>query len=112
LKYSRWILLAGILFLSAGGAARWSGLGFAPFLFSTGGLCKISYILLAIKNGRYRPGFEILFLLSGLAFLFCGIASRHYEHLSQYSSQIIAAALLLKTVFVISFIVKVRGNKN
>ncbi len=108
LNYSRYILLSGIFLLTAGAAARFYGSPAAPLLFSSGGICKISFIILSVKNGRYRPGREIIFLLSGLVLLACGIASRHYEGYQRYSSALIAAAVILKIIFAAGFIIKVR----
>ncbi|NLV66576.1 MAG: hypothetical protein GXY14_02765 [Spirochaetes bacterium] len=108
MNYSRYILLSGILLLTSGAAARYYGSSTAPFLFSSGGLCKITYILLAVKSGRYRPGREIIFLLTGLALLACGIASRNGVILQGYSLPLITSAVLLKMIFAAAFIVKVR----
>lgn len=108
MNYSRYILLSGILLLSAGAFSRYYGSPAAPFLFSSGGFCKISYIALAVKSGRYRPGKEIIFLLAGLALLAAGIASRHHAHYQVYSSALIIAAVVLKIIFAAGFIVKVR----
>lgn len=102
------ILLAGIILLTAGTAARYYGSPAAPFLFSSGGICKISYIALAVKSGRYKPGKEIIFLLAGLALLACGIASRHHVSFQAYSSALITAAVALKIIFAAGFISKVR----
>lgn len=108
LNYSRYILLAGILLLTAGAAVRYYGSSAAPFLFSAGGLCKITYILLSVKSGRYRPGREIIFLLTGLVFLACGIASRNGIILQGYSSSLITSAVILKAIFAAMFIAKAR----
>ncbi|HPJ36182.1 MAG TPA: hypothetical protein PK358_15180 [Spirochaetota bacterium] len=108
MNYSKWILFSGIVLLSGGAAARVTGSAAAPFLFSAGGACKLSYIIMAIKTGRYRPGYEILFLASGLAILACGIISRHYPSVSDYSLPVISFAVSLKVIFVVLFIKKVR----
>lgn len=111
MKYSRWILLAGILFLAAGGAARLNGAVFAPFLFSAGGLCKITYLLILIKSGRYRPGYELLFLITGLSLLYAGIIIRRYPDYTGYSSYLIAFAILFKLIFAVIAIKKIRSDK-
>ncbi|GEM_PF-1279174 len=111
MNYGRWILYAGIFFLSAGGAARYSGAGFAPVLFSIGGLCKITFIIILIKSGRYRPGYEVLFLISGLAILYSGIIIRHHPVYAGYSPYIITFAILSKLIFAATAVKKIRSDK-
>ncbi|HPJ42073.1 MAG TPA: hypothetical protein P5120_08800 [Spirochaetota bacterium] len=108
----KWILFAGIVLLLSGGAARGAGSGIAPFLFSAGGICKISYILLSVKTGRYRPGYEIIFLVTGLLLLFCGIAARRYAAVSVYSLPLISFAVSLKIIFVVFFVKKFRRGRS
>ena len=107
--YMRLILTAGIFLLIGGGYARFTGSGAAPFLFSAGGSCKIAYVIIAVKKGVYRPGYEIMFLFSGLVLLAAGIITRHISQESLYASSLIASAIALKLVFVLSFIKKVRA---
>lgn len=111
MNYSRSILYAGVFFLTAGGAARYSGAGFAPFLFSIGGLCKITYLIILIKSRKYRPGYEVLFLISGLAILYTGILIRHYPVYAGYSPYVITSAIFLKLIFVLFVIKKIRSDK-
>lgn len=100
------ILIAGIFLLAGGCVARLSGSVAAALLFSAGGTCKIIYIFLSIQNGSYRPGYEILYLVSGLILLASGNLLRRSPEYAPLAVYVIISAVLFKLAFVLRFIQK------
>lgn len=72
-----------------------------------GAMCKISYLVIKMTNGSYRPGFELLLLLSGLTIFFLG-KYNGIRSMEQYNDWFIITGITLKIAFVILFIRKIR----
>lgn len=73
---------------------------------------KLFYITLKIIRNEYKPGFELLFLVSGLAIFLTGIFLTKYGLLNTPASiSFKITGISLKSAFVLMFIVKIRGSK-
>jgi hypothetical protein len=110
---SKYILYIGILLLVAGILLRY----FSPYvevglgLVLIGVILKLSYVSLAMLRGKYKPKAEILLLLFGLGFLFLGLW--HKLNVSEFVGYgMIVSAVVLKLIFVILFIRKIRQGKS
>jgi drug/metabolite transporter (DMT)-like permease len=110
---SKWTLFAGIILLTLGIILRRvADLGFGPILLIiTGVLFKTYYIVSKARSGEYKPGYELIFLLVGLIMFLSGLYLRSHEPPFN-PAFLIAPGIMLKVVFIILFIVKIRGRKN
>tara|TARA_R110000787_G_scaffold38086_3_gene96242 strand:- start:13803 stop:14147 length:345 start_codon:yes stop_codon:yes gene_type:complete len=81
-------------------------------LIITGVAFKAIYILLKIKNGEYKPRKELLFLLVGLVFFFTGLYLQKVDQSLIDPIYFIVFGLVLKVIFIIRFIKKIRPSKN
>ena len=106
------ILYIGIILLVVGLLFRYltpySTAGLS--LVIVGVILKLSYILQTMRTGQYKPQSEIFLLLSGLLLLFLGLWHKlNINEVVGYG--MITAALVLKLLFLLLFIGKVRHNK-
>ena len=79
----------------------------------TGVTLKCIYIIGKIKNGAYKPGLEVLFLIIGL-FLFLGgiyLRNNNLDLLFVPAMFFIITGLILKIVFIVLFIKKLKDSK-
>ena len=109
---SKLILFSGILLLTTGIIFRiFTDLGFvAILLIVVGVVLKTYYIISKARSGEYKPGYELVFLFVGLTLFFMGLYFRLHNPAYHYVL-LMVAGLLLKTVYIILFIVKVRATK-
>ena len=85
-------------------------LGFvAILLIILGVLFKSFYIISKARSGEYQPGYELIFLFLGLTLFFSGIYFRMHKPVYPFVF-LMVSGLILKTVYVILFIVKVRST--
>ena len=108
----KWALFTGILLLTTGIILRmFTDLGFVAIaLIILGVLFKTFYIVSKARNGEYQPGYELIFLFVGLTLFFSGLYFRMHKPDYPFVFLMISG-LILKTVYVILFIVKVRTQK-
>ncbi len=108
----KWALFLGILLLTTGVILRmFTELGFvAILLIILGVLFKSYYIISKARSGEYQPGYELLFLFIGLILFFLGLYFRMHKPAYPFVF-LMVSGLLLKMVYVILFIVKVRTQK-
>jgi len=101
------LIYVGIILLSIGLALRYFSEYqiLATLLIAGGILGKVAYLLIRLKSKFYKPGIELLFLITGLALFFLGLylKSANGNHLYIY---FMLSGILLKVVFVIKFIKK------
>ena len=80
-------------------------------LILVGVLCKTLYIIAKVKSGEYRPGKELAYLVLGLCLFLLGIYLRKSDQSLEYPVYMIAIGIVLKVIFIISFIKIVKSNK-
>lgn len=104
-------LFTGIILLTLGILLRvfTNLLPLAFVLMALGGLSKVIYLTFRIRQGNYKPGYELLLLLIGLLVFFTGI------YLRTHSSAInpwffMGPGILLKISFVVVFMQKLKAN--
>ena len=105
------MLFAGILLLTTGIVLRmFTDIGFtAILLIVVGVVFKTYYIIATARSGKYKPGYELVFLFLGLTLFFMGLYFR--IHMPSYPYVLLmVSGLLLKTLYIILFIVKVRST--
>ena len=109
----KWVLFAGILFLVSGIVLKKvTDLdGYGLFLILLGVLLKVYYIIHKIVVGEYKPGKEVIFLLVGLAFFLSGLYFRNAEASINYIP-LLVLGIILKVVFIVVFIIKIRSVRN
>ena len=73
-------------------------------LIITGVSFKAYYIIQKIKSGEYKPGRELIFLVTGLLLLFIGLYFQGINQTLIKSIFLIVSGLILKTIFIIRFI--------
>ena len=109
---SKWTLFTGILLLVVGILLRrLTGLGSEGLiLIITGVLLKTFYIISKARSGEYKPGYELIFLVVGLAMFMTGIYLR--SHQSPFNPLfLILPGIALKVVFILMFIQNTRSNR-
>ncbi len=96
------------LFLYLGMLNIWTGVMLRLFgvevphpaiFFSIGGSFKITYLIIAIRQGRFKPGIELIYLGAGLCVLAMGIYVRKVSPESVMGTALIVKAVLLKATF-------------
>jgi len=82
--------------------------GMLPYLIIIlGAFSKITYIVLSMKNNKYKAGYELLVLYSGLLMFFCGLYFRN-NHSWEYAQILIFTGITFKILFVVLFVRKLR----
>jgi O-antigen/teichoic acid export membrane protein len=109
---SKWTLFAGILFLILGIILRKAtGLGTEGLILIIIGVAlKTFYIVRKAQSGEYKPGYELIFLFVGLAMFMTGLYIRPYEPTFS-PALLIVPGILLKVLFIVLFIIKVRKTR-
>ena len=107
----KWILFSGILLLTMGVILRifTEQRSVAILLIITGVLFKTYYIVSKARSGEYQAGYELVFLFLGLTLFFSGIYFRIHKPAYPFLF-LMVSGLILKTVYIILFIVKVRST--
>ena len=108
----KWILFAGIALLTLGIILKkFSDLSFEPILLIIVGVAfKTFYIIGKFRNGEYKPGGELVFLLVGLLLFLSGLYVRSHE-LAFNATYLIVSGITLKVIFVILAISKMRSQR-
>lgn len=107
----KWVLFSGILLLTMGVILRilTEQRFVAILLIITGVLFKTFYIISKVRSGEYQVGYELVFLFLGLTLFFSGLYFR--VHRPDYPFLfLMVSGLILKIVYIILFIVKVRST--
>lgn len=102
-------LYIGIVLLVTGIALRSLGIwGMFPyFLIGLGAANKLAYIILSMKHRKYKPGYELFVLYSGLAIFFTGLYLKN-NSLWEYASVLMAVGIAFKMGFLLLFMRKFR----
>ena len=105
------ILFSGILLLTTGIILRmFTDVGFvAILLIILGVLLKTIYIISKVRSGEYQPGYELIILFVGLTLFFSGLYFRMHNPSFPFVF-LIASGLILKAVYIIIFIAKVKQS--
>ena len=80
----------------------------AIFLILLGVILKVYYIVHKMVIGEYRPGKEVIYLMIGLTFFLSALYLKNVESAINYVP-LLAIGILLKVVFVVQFIIKMRS---
>ena len=104
-------LFTGILLMTTGIILRmFTDVSFvAILLIILGVLFKTYYIIGKARSGEYQPGYELLFLFAGLTLFFSGLYFRMHKPAYPFVF-LMVSGLILKMVYVILFIAKVRSR--
>ena len=109
---SKKLLFVGIALLVIGIVFRkftdMTGLGLSIILIGVG--CKTIYIIAKAKSGEYMPGKELIWLFLGLALFLTGLVLRSNSP-GMISTVLIISGLILKLLFILIFIRKVKAHK-
>lgn len=107
---SKKVLFTGIILLIIGIFVRkftsYESTGL--FLILIGVIFKTIYIIAKAKSGAYKPGRELLFLGVGLLLFLFGLFLRRSDPEVTYPFILIVSGLILKVIFIILFIRKVK----
>jgi len=79
-------------------------------LILTGVGCKTIYIIAKAKSGEYKPGKELIWLFLGLALFLTGLVLKSNSP-GMISTVLIISGLILKLLFILIFIRKVKAHK-
>ena len=109
---SKWTLFAGILLLVVGIIIRKvTGLETEGLILIIVGVTfKTYYIVNKARSGEYNPGYELIFLFVGLTMFMTGLYIRPYEPPFN-PALLIVPGVLLKVLFIVLFIIKVRKTR-
>lgn len=100
------MLVAGIVLKPETNSPLW------PYMLMTLGVgLKLYYVLQKILRGEYKPGYETLFLLSGLTLFFTGIYLRSVSHTVLPPMWFMVSGIALKTTFIVAFILKIKQQQ-
>lgn len=80
-------------------------------LIGTGILLKTIYIVSKARSGEYKPGKELIYLFLGLLLFMTGIVIRKSDSVSNYPIYLIFSGLLLKIVYVVTFVRMIKKGK-
>lgn len=80
-------------------------------LISLGGTAKILFLVLTLRKNKLRPGYEMLFLLAGLALVILGAQLRKEPSTLAFALPATLSGLLLKITFILLFIRKLRSHR-
>ncbi len=80
----------------------------AVSLIVTGLLFKTYYIVHMARSGEYKPGYELCFLFAGLGLFLSGLYLKS-QNPSVIAGLLIFTGILLKTTFIVIFIVRIRA---
>lgn len=107
----KFVLFAGILLLTTGIILRiFTDIGFtAILLIIVGVVFKTYYIIRKARSGEYKPGNELIILFVGLTLFFTGLYFRIHNP-SYHYDLLIVSGLILKMVYIILFVLKVRSK--
>lgn len=109
---SKWTLFAGIILLVAGIVLRnLTEMDLAAVsLIVLGVLFKTYYIVRMARSGEYKPGYELYFLFAGLGMFLSGLYLKS-QNPSVVAGLLIFTGILLKTSFIVIFIVRLRAAR-
>lgn len=109
---SKWTLFAGIILLVAGIVLRnLTEMDLeAVSLIVLGVLFKTYYIVRMARSGEYKPGYELYFLFAGLGMFLSGLYLKS-QNPSVIAGLLIFTGILLKTAFIVIFIVRLRAAR-
>lgn len=109
---SKWTLFAGIILLVAGIVLRnLTEMDLAAVsLIVLGVLFKTYYIVRMARSGEYKPGYELYFLFAGLGMFLSGLYLKS-QNPSVIAGLLIFTGILLKTSFIVIFIVRLRAAR-
>lgn len=109
---SKWTLFAGIILLVAGIVLRnLTEMDLAAVsLIVLGVLFKTYYIVRMARSGEYKPGYELYFLFAGLGMFLSGLYLKS-QNPSVIAGLLILIGILLKTSFIVIFIVRLRAAR-
>lgn len=109
---SKWTLFAGIILLVAGIVLRnLTEMDLeAVSLILLGVLFKTYYIVRMARSGEYKPGYELYFLFAGLGMFLSGLYLKS-QNPSVIAGLLIFTGILLKTSFIVIFIVRLRAAR-
>ncbi|MCA1744922.1 MAG: hypothetical protein LC643_04300 [Bacteroidales bacterium] len=103
-KFS-WLLFTGLAFILSGISAQLLSLDspLPGILISIGGVIKIIFLTLTLRQAKVRPGYEMLFLLFGLGLIILGAQLRNNDVplALALTATIIGASLKLLFLYVI-----------
>ena len=110
--HSKKLLFIGIALLVLGIVFRkftdMTGLGLSMILIGVG--CKTIYIIAKANSGEYKPGKELIWLFLGLALFLTGLVLKSNSP-GMISTVLIISGLILKLLFILIFIRKVKTHK-
>lgn len=106
---NKWSLFAGLILLTSGILLKliFENSGFPVILIIVGILLKILFIINKIGRTNYKPGYEVIFLVTGLALFFLGVYMKS-SFLFVEPVYLKIVGILLKITFIILFIRKTR----
>lgn len=110
---SKWPLYLGIVLLTLGIILKTTG-NFNPYaliILLSGVAFKISYIVINIANGKYKPGKEMLLLVVGLSLFLTGVYFKANPR-ELHHAFLMAPGIALKVGFILVFILKMRRTKS
>jgi hypothetical protein len=105
-----WLLYTGLALIFSGILAQTLSLDsmLPGILISIGGLTKIIFITLTLRQAKIRPGYEMLFLLFGLGFIILGARLRTNDVPMVFAITATVMGAFLKLLFLFVIIKKLR----
>lgn len=106
-------MMVGGTFIAAAIVLRISGVsGLWPILlFSLGGVLKLIYLALGVRQGRFVIGPEVLLLPIGVSLVITGVFFKNQPQLLHMYGWFIGGGVALKTTFVFLFFRRQRRLK-
>ncbi|MDZ7777807.1 MAG: hypothetical protein U5L09_20435 [Bacteroidales bacterium] len=112
---ARTSLISGLILLTTGIILRHylSDDLWPTALILAGALNKIWFLFLMVRKHHYKPGIEVFLLITGLVLFFTGLWSRSTELACSVNPYLLlVSGIILKTTFVILFIVKTKPQNH
>ncbi len=105
-----WLLYTGLAFTISGILAHVLSVEspLPGILISIGGVIKIVFLTLTLRQAKVRPGYEMLFLLFGLGFIILGAQLRNNEAPLALAITATIFGASMKVLFLLVIIKKLR----
>jgi len=110
---SKYLMMVGGILIATAIVLRISGVSwFWPvILFSLGGVLKLIYLSIGVRQGRFVIGTEVLLLPIGVSLVITGVFFKNQPQLIHMYGWFIAGGVTLKTTFVFLFFRRQRRMK-
>ena len=110
---SKYLMMVGGTFIATAIILRITDVsGFwSILLFSLGGILKLIYLIIGVRQGRFKIGLEVILVPIGVSLVITGVFFKNLPQFLHLYGWFISSGVLLKTTFVYLFVRRQRKVK-